>query len=86
MSVRGTSDRLSEEEIDDLVVAQVDDDSSWDEPVRAKPSNWRTVRVPAELMARAAALATRHHESSIDAWIRRVIQERIEIEEAKPRR
>ena len=85
MSAKQTNDRLSEEEVDDLVVAQADDDSSWDEPIRAKPSQWRTVRVPADLVARAAALATEHREASIDDWIRRVIRERIDLEEAKPR-
>ena len=85
MSAKQASDRLSEEEVDDLVVAQAHDDSAWDEPVRAKPSKWRTVRVPVELVARAAALATQHGQTSIDDWIRRVLRERIELEEAKPR-
>ena len=82
MSRKRTSERLSEAAIDDLVAAQADNDSSWDEPVRAKPLKWRTIRVPEELAARAAFLATLRNDTRIDDWIRRIIQERIELEEA----
>ena len=82
MSRKPTSERLSEADVDDLVVAQADNDSSWDETVRAKPLKWRTVRVPEELAARAGFLATLRNEARIDDWIRRIIRERIELEEA----
>jgi hypothetical protein len=34
------------------------------------------------LAARAAFLAQLHHTSSVEDWLRRVIQERVELEEA----
>ena len=36
----------------------------------------------AELAARAAFLAKLHRKPSMEAWLRRVIQERVELEEA----
>lgn len=72
---------LSEEEIDRIVVAQADDDSAWEEPVhvRQKPTS---VSLPAELAARAAFLARLHRITNVEEWLRRIIRERVELEEA----
>ena len=80
---RGQSEGLPPEAIDDLIVAQSEHDSAWDKPVGVAAKRWRIVRVPQKLGARAAAIATRNHERSIDDWIRRIIRERIEAEEAE---
>lgn len=37
--------------------------------------------LPAELAARATFLAQVHRTPSVDEWLRRVIQERVELEE-----
>jgi hypothetical protein len=73
---------LSEEEIDHLVTAQGDDESAWEKPVRAHRSKASAVSLPAELASRAAFFARLHREASVEEWIKRIIEERINIEEA----
>jgi hypothetical protein len=75
--------RLSEQEIDGLVVARADDDSAWEKPIRVRQSkSAAAVPLPSELAARAAFFARLHHEASVEDWVKRIIKERIEIEEA----
>jgi len=72
---------LSEDEIDRIVVAQVDDDSAWGKPVKVRPAKPSTMRLPSELAARAAFFARLHKESNVENWLKRIIQERISFEE-----
>jgi hypothetical protein len=74
--------RLSESEIDQLVIAQAEDDTAWEPPVRVQRAAPATLALPAELAARAAFLAQLHRTASVEDWLRRVIQERVELEEA----
>jgi hypothetical protein len=74
--------RLSESEIDQLVIAQAADDTAWEAPVRVQHAAPAAVALPAELAARAAFLAQLHRTPSVEDWLRRVIEERIELEEA----
>ena len=74
--------RLSEKEIDALVVALADDESAWDEPVQVRHDEPASVSIPAELAARAAFLARLHRKSSVEEWVTLVIQERVDLEEA----
>ena len=76
------SKKLSDEDINRIVLAQADDDLAWDDPIvvrRAKPVS---LSIPAELAARAAFLARLHRKTSVDEWLKLIIQERIELEEA----
>jgi hypothetical protein len=41
-----------------------------------------SISIPPELAARAAFLAKLHRRPSVEDWLTRVIQERIELEEA----
>ena len=74
--------RKSEKEIDELAIAQVDDDSAWDKPVRVRRSKSEAVSIPAGVASRAAFFARLHREPSLEHWIKKVIAERIDIEEA----
>ncbi len=82
MSTKRKARKLSEEEIDELVVAQADDESAWEQPIQVRRSKTASVTLPSELAARAAFLARLHREASLDDWLRRIIQERIDLEEA----
>lgn len=83
MSMRNTIKRnLSEQEIDQIVVAQVDDDSAWEKPIGVRRTKPVPLPVPADLAARAAFLARLHHTKSVEEWLTHIIQERVEIEEA----
>ncbi|MBI3913375.1 MAG: hypothetical protein HY327_04210 [Chloroflexi bacterium] len=75
-------EKLSQVEIDNIVVAQSDDDSAWKKPIRVRRKKSASVAIPAELAARAAFLAQLHRRRSIEDWLAHVIQERVELEEA----
>jgi hypothetical protein len=74
-------DNLSEQEIDRIVVGQADDDSAWEKPVRGRSTKTALLSIPASLASRAAFLA-RLHRDKVDAWLTRIIQDRVELEEA----
>ena len=81
MSTRVKKGKLSESDIDKIVVAQADDDSAWERPVRVRRAKSTSVSIPAELAARAAYLARLHREPSVENWLAHIIQERVELEE-----
>jgi len=72
----------SEKEIDQAVVAQANDDSAWEKPVRVRRAKPTSLSIPATLAARAAFLARLHRKSSLAEWLTHIIQERVELEEA----
>jgi hypothetical protein len=74
--------KLSEEEIDNLVVAHADDDSAWEKPIRVRRTKTSAVSLPAELASRAAFFARLHRVANVEDWLKRIIEERINIEEA----
>jgi hypothetical protein len=74
--------KLSEEAIDQIVIAQADDDSAWEKPVRVRRTKPASVSIPPELAARAAFLARLHRTRNVEEWLTHVIQERVELEEA----
>lgn len=73
---------LSEAEIDDIVEAQADEDAAWDKPIQVKRKESASVAIPASLAERAAFLAKLHRERDVEEWLRRIIRERIELEES----
>ena len=82
MKTKRKSKVVSEAEIDEIVVAQADDDSAWEKPVRVRRPKSASVLLPAELAARAAFFARLHRQAKVEGWLRQIIQERIELEEA----
>ena len=73
---------LTEEEIDALVVAQADDDSVWEEPVRVTAAKSAPLSLPPELLSRARFLAQIHRKASVEDWLVGVIRDRVDLEEA----
>lgn len=73
---------LSEAEIDAIIIAQADDDAAWEPVIHVQRHQPASIALPADLAARAAFLARVHHQNSMEAWLRRIIEERIELEEA----
>ena len=47
-----------------------------------EPSKSTSLLLPAELAARARFFARLHRQASVDDWLRHVIQERMDLEEA----
>jgi hypothetical protein len=73
---------LSEEEIDEAVIAQADDDAAWEGPVRVRPAKSMSLTLPSELVVRAAVCARMARAASVGDWLRHVVEERVELEEA----
>ena len=73
---------LEEQRIDNIVIAEADDDSAWDAPIRVRVKPHSTVELPDGLAARAAFFAQLHHQASIEEWVTSILQERIAFEEA----
>ena len=63
--------QLSEAEIDQIVISQA-----------VERSKLASLTLPGELAARATFLAQLHRAKSVEEWLARVIQERVELEEA----
>jgi hypothetical protein len=74
--------KMTESEIDELVEQQASNDSAWEKPVRVRKTRGASISIPPDLAARAAFLAKLHRKPSVEEWLTRVIQERIELEEA----
>lgn len=72
----------SEQEIDDIVISQADDDAAWGKPVHVHKSKPKKLSLSSVLATRAAFFARLHHEISVEAWLERIIQERLDLEEA----
>jgi len=77
-----TKRNMTESEIDELVEKQADDESAWEQPIRVRKTKGASISIPPDLAARAAFLAKLHRKSNVEEWLTRVIQERIELEEA----
>jgi hypothetical protein len=73
--------KLSEQEIDRIVVKQADNDSAWEKPIHVRKTKPTSLSVPADIAARAAFLARLHKERGVEKWLIHIIRERIEIEE-----
>lgn len=82
MSVRRKTKKLSEQEIDQLVVKQANDDSAWEKSIHVRRNKPASLSIPADLAARAAFLAQLHRTKNVEEWLTHIIQERVEIEEA----
>ena len=77
-----TKRKMTEMEIDELVEKQASDDSAWGKPLRVRKAKGASLSIPPELAARAAFLAKLHRKPNVEEWLTRIIQERIELEEA----
>lgn len=82
MRAKKKTQPLTEQEIDKIVVAQADEDTAWGKPVRVRGSKTASVPLPSALATRVAFFARLHREKSMEAWIKRIIQERLDLEEA----
>ena len=82
MKTKQKTKRLSENEIDTLVIAEAGDESVWSKPVKVIKSKKAPLSIPSSLAARAAFFAGLHREARLNDWIQKVIQERVDLEEA----
>lgn len=76
------SQRMTEAMIDEYVIAQADDEKAWTKPVRVRKAKPTAISLLPEQAEQAAYFARLHHERDVNAWIRRVVQERLDWEQA----
>jgi hypothetical protein len=67
--------------MDEIIEAQANDDTLWEEAIHVIKSKTAPLFIPADLAARAAFLARLHRENGLEERLTRVIRERVEFEE-----
>lgn len=82
MNGKRKSKPLSAERIDNFVVAQADDDTAWGRPILVRKGKPTSIPLTSGIAARAAFFARLHRERDVAAWVKRIIQERLDLEEA----
>jgi len=81
MSDNTSAARLMETEIDQIVEAQANDNSAWENPVFVQ-RNFAALALPSQIAQKAAYFASLHKEVNSEIWLLRIIQERLDLEEA----
>ena len=79
MTKNKTKKSLLQAKIDQIVIAQADDDSAWEEPIHVHGAEPTSLALPADLAARAAFLARLHRQSNVKEWLLHIIQERLDL-------
>ena len=82
MKTKSKTKKLLEDQIDAMVVAEADESSAWSKPVKVRRLKSASVSLPASLAARAAFVAKLHRENRLNDWLKRIIEERVDLEEA----
>ncbi len=73
---------INEEEIDCIVIAQADDKTKWEKAIKVQRPKSTSISLPSTLAARASFFARLHRETSLENWLKHIIQERLDIEES----
>ncbi len=74
--------KLSESEIDDMVVAQSKHNAAWSKPVQIKRVSDASVLHPQDVALRAEFFSRLHRSKNLHEWLTRIIQDRLDMEEA----
>ena len=82
MSAKSELKCLSERQVDEIVIAQAEDNAAWEEPISVRRESSITMSLPPQLATRAAFLARLHKVPSVEEWLKNIIKERIDFEEA----
>lgn len=75
-------DRLSVGEIDQLIVAESENESAWTKPVQVRRAASESLALPHDVALRAEFFSRLHKSKNLNDWLRRIIQERLDLEEA----
>ncbi len=72
--------KLTEKEIDEIVIREADDDSAWGKPVKVKAISVVPISLSPELIEKAKVIARRRRMKGYQSWMQRVIRDRIKEE------
>ena len=73
--------KLSEKEIDEIVIKEADDLTKWEKPIAVKMRRAISLQLSPELVQKAKFLAETHKAENYREWLENIIRERIELEE-----
>ncbi len=73
---------LSAREIDLRVISQAEERRKWEKPIKVRRNQAKILELPSDLANRAAFFTRMHRQKNVDLWLKRVIRERLELEEA----
>ncbi len=73
--------KLTEKKIDDIVTREADDLTKWGDPIFVKPVGATSIRLSPDIVRKAKYLAKIHKFKGYQTWLKRIIEERIRIEE-----
>jgi len=73
--------KLTEEKIDEIVTKEADDPTRWEKPVFVKATSITSIRLSPDTIRKAKYLAKIHRFRGYQTWLKRIIEERIRIEE-----
>jgi hypothetical protein len=79
-TMKKAKSKLTEREIDEIVVRQAGDDSAWGKPVHAKAISVVPISLSPKLIEKAKAIARRRRMKGYQSWMQRVIRDRIKEE------
>lgn len=82
MRTKSKTKKPSEEHIDAMVVAEAEEPSAWSKPIKVRKAKTASVTLPSSLAARASFFARLHREDRLNDWLRKIIEERVDLEEA----
>ncbi len=74
--------KLSEIQIDQIVIAQAVDEAAWEAPLSVRRTKPTVLAIPTELAARMSFLVHLHRKANLAEWLLPILQERVELEEA----
>jgi hypothetical protein len=82
MKAKDKTNKLCEQDIDQIIIAQADQEPAWGKLIHVRRAKPASLSIPADLAARAAFLAQLHRTRNVEEWLTHIIQERVELEEA----
>lgn len=80
-NMKKKSKKLTDEQIDEMVIKEADDLSKWDEPIKVKAPQAISLRLSAELIQKIKFMATIHKTDTYQNWLEKIIKERIQLED-----
>jgi len=70
--------KLTEEDIDELVIAEANDMTKWGKPVAVRPT---IISFSTSVIEKAKYLAKLHNTRGYQTWLKQIVEERIKLEE-----
>jgi hypothetical protein len=74
--------KQTEDEVDEIVSSESEIDARWTKPIEVKRRLPVSLVIPGEIALRARFFSRLHGTGNLRDWLTRIIQERLDMEEA----